>query len=101
LKYFLLLTLPQLQQQMAGLSQDLITIVCLPACDGEQRLFKSVKQKDMWKRLHMKKCSVCAGATQINSVKINLSQKEALSTKKESINRVIDSMNEYNYLLKS
>ena len=31
----------------------------IPACDGERRTFKTIKTRDMWKRLHQKKCECC------------------------------------------
>lgn len=86
---------------MAGLSQGILTIVVKPACDGEERLFKSVKQKEMWIRLHMKKCPVCANATRVKSVRVNLSQDEAMGIEKEAMDNIRDTMNSYNHLLKS
>lgn len=41
---------------------DTFTSVVWPACSGEEKTFRSVKQKDMWKRLHFKTCSICANA---------------------------------------
>lgn len=32
------------------------------ACKGERLTFKTAKTRDMWKRLHQKKCQVCADA---------------------------------------
>ena len=34
------------------------------ACSGERKVFKSDKQRTMWKKLHQKKCECCAESQQ-------------------------------------
>jgi len=64
LNLFLLLILPQLQQQ--NMSSTVLTTddiwVITPCSNGEKRYFKSMRTQDMWRKLHCKKCAVCAGA---------------------------------------
>jgi|694.fasta_scaffold94612_5 hypothetical protein len=37
----------------------------ITACNDELREFKTLKQKDMWKKLHQKRCEFCSNASTI------------------------------------
>ncbi len=41
------------------------TFYTTTACNDETREFKTLKQKDMWKKLHQKKCEKCRNASTI------------------------------------
>ena len=43
-------------------AQTVFSAVCQTTC-GENRQFPTPKQASLWVKLHVKKCSVCYGAT--------------------------------------
>jgi hypothetical protein len=84
---------------ITGLSRDIVIFMAISPCDGEERFFKSVKQRAMWYRLHMKKCLVCANAKHSQTVKLPSSQETAKNTEKEVIDGVKDVLNSCKHLI--
>ena len=41
------------------------TFYTTTACNDETREFKTLKQKDIWKKLHQKRCETCRNASTI------------------------------------
>jgi hypothetical protein len=42
----------------------------------------------MWKRLHFKKCSACAGATVVSNTMISLSSKDSIEKESQARHRM-------------
>ena len=42
------------------------TFYSIPVCSGEKHTFASLGQKNLWRKLHCKKCSICRNALVVN-----------------------------------